>query len=122
MPRVVRTEKELANAVKEDKDTIIVEGDLKNEVIRIKAKGSVAWGVCIACLTVALVSILAAPETGGTSLAVSGFTGTDAASILGVSTASTAVLIAVAAGGVGVLNKLRKYNINTKNGYCILIK
>lgn len=39
---VVRTEKELAESLKQNDDTIIVEGDICEKVIRIKATGRIA--------------------------------------------------------------------------------
>lgn len=53
--------------------------------------------------------------TGGTALPISGFVGipamAGAVGVLGVPTATSALAIAVAGGGVGVLNKLRDYRI-----------
>lgn len=84
--KTVRNEKELASSLKNGDDTIIIEGDLCNKVIRIKA------------------------------------TGTAAAGILGTGTAVSAGLIAVAAGGVGVLNSLRDYKIAEKTPGRVVLK
>lgn len=42
-----KTAEELGKAIKNNEDTIEIEGNLKNEVFRIKATGKVAWGVCL---------------------------------------------------------------------------
>ena len=108
----VRDEKELAKAIEEEQDTIEIEGDLANKTFRIKATGKVAWCVCIGAIGIAVAATLAAPVTGGASLSVKCFVAPVVATSLGgFSVATSAIMIAVAAGGVGVLNKLRKYNI-----------
>ena len=45
---IVKTSKQLGQAIKEEKETIEIEGDLAAKVIRIKATGKVAWGVAAA--------------------------------------------------------------------------
>lgn len=92
-------------------------------MIRIKATGKVAWGVCFGALAVAIVALLAIPGaavlTGGPGGAAFLAGGAGAAALavatLG-SAATTAITIGVAAGGAGVLNTLRdKYTIVEKN-------
>jgi hypothetical protein len=104
----VRTEEELADAIKNDEETIEIEGDLKNKTLKIKATGKVAWIVAIGAISVAVAATLA---TGGAAAPASGIIGVGAVSVLGLPAATTAVMIAIAAGGVGVLNKLRSYKI-----------
>ncbi|MBB6446713.1 hypothetical protein [Bacillus benzoevorans] len=65
---------------------------------------------------------MAAPATAGVSGVASIVGGGAAVSILGVSTTTTAVSIAVAAGGVGALNKLRSYNIEKKSPGKVILK
>ncbi|MBD8894770.1 hypothetical protein IG626_02040 [Desulfovibrio desulfuricans] len=117
----VRDEKELGKAIKDDADYIEIEGDLKNKVLKIKATGKIAWGICLAALVVAVGAVALAIPTGGTSAAVSGLSAGAAATILGVGPASSAVMIAVAAGGTGALNKLRKYDI-VENSNSLILK
>lgn len=108
----VRDEKELAKAIKEEHDTIEIEGDLANKAIKIKATGKVAWCVCIGAIGIAVAATLAAPVTRGASLPVKfAIAPVVATSLGGFSVVTSAIMIAVAAGGVDVLNKLRKYNI-----------
>lgn len=112
-PIVTDDEKELGKAIKAKRETIVIEGDLKNKVVKIKATGKVAWAVAIGGIAIALAIILA---TGGTgilpTLVVAAPT---TVSILGLPAAVTAVSIAIAGGGVAVLNKLRKYKIIENN-------
>ena len=122
MARTVRTNEELAKAVKEDASTIIVEGDLKNKVLRIKATGKVTWGIAIGAIAVAVIAILAAPASGGTSAAVGVAAAPAAAAILGGSTTVAAISIAVAAGSVDVLNNLRDYRIAEETNSHVVLK
>lgn len=48
-----KTPEELSKAIKEKEKFIVIEGDLKNKVFRIKAVGKVVWGVCAVALGVA---------------------------------------------------------------------
>jgi len=116
------TEADLGKALKGEQNTIEIEGDLKNKVLRIKATGAVAWGIAIAAIAIAVYGIMVTPATGGGSAVVAGLTATGTVSILGASTTYSAVAIAVAAGGVGSLNKLRKYKIVEKTENKLVLK
>jgi len=121
----VRTEEELADALKNDEDTIEIEGDLKNKTLRIKATGKVAWAIAIGAIGVAIVGItypVPEPATQGFSKSAAFFTVAGASSVLGVGATSTAVALAISAGGVGVLNKLRSYKIIKKTDKKIVLK
>ena len=102
----VKTPKELGKALKNNADEILIEGDLKKKVIRIRITGKVAWLVAIGAIAAAVAAIIA---SGGLAFALGIPLVAPAISILGVPTVSAAILIAIAAGGVGALNKLRKY-------------
>lgn len=129
----ITTAKELGQAIKEEKDTIEIEGDLVRRVIKIKATGKVAWGVCIGALGVAITLVLTQPATTaidistlGTSALVKSFVATSsgvvAVSTLGsVSAVSTAIGIGVAGGGVAALNKLRGYRLEKKGNNKIIL-
>jgi len=116
---IVKTEEELGEALKEEPDTIEVEGDLKNKVFRIKATGKVAWAIAIASIGIAVAILM---STGGVGAPVSSFIGAGAVSILGLPTAISAVSIAVAGGGVGALNTLRKYEITESRGNKLVLR
>lgn len=115
-------EKELGKAIKNNEDSIEISVDLERKVLKIKSIGNVAWLVAFGAITVAVVAILAAPATGGTSSFVSAAAAPAAVSILGASTTIATINIAVAAGGTKALNKLREYKIVKNNGKTILIK
>ena len=120
----VRNEKELAEAVSSGESEIEIEGNMKDVVFRIKAKGSVAWGVAIAAIGIAVVAVLASPTTAGISGAVGGtaaFAAT-ATALGGTSIATSAIGIAVAAGGVSVLNKLRQYDIKEQGPEHVILR
>lgn len=109
----ISNEEELGEALKREQDTIEIEGDLKKKVLRIKATGKVSWAVALAAIGIAVTILL---STGGTGAPVSGLVGAGAVSVLGLPAAISAVSIAVAAGGVGALNTLRKYEIIEDTG------
>jgi hypothetical protein len=109
----IQTEKELGEALKNDQDTIEIEGDLQKKVLKIKATGKVAWAIAIGAIGIAVVVALG---SGGAAAPASGVVGIGAVSVLGFSTAMSAVGIAIAAGGVGALNSLRRYKIISQSG------
>ena len=106
----VTTEEELTNAIKNNEDTIEIEGDLSKKAIRIKATGKVAWVVAIAATIVAVIGIFFITTSGGKNLIA---LGTGAVSTLGSNTTIGVIIIAIAiaGAGIGILNKLRKYRI-----------
>jgi len=122
MPRVCRTAKEFADAMKNNEETITIEGDLKNGVLRIKATGKVAWVVCVGSLAVAIGAMAIAPAGGGAPAGAALVMATPAAAVLGTAVAP-AIAIGVCAGGIGVLNTLRdKYKIVEKTDEYITLK
>ena len=118
----IYTEKELAQALKEEEDVLEIEGDLKKKVLKIKATGKIAWGIAIAAIATAVAATIVAIPTGGTSEVVSFMVAPAAVGILGVDVTMAAIYIAVAAGGVGVLNSLRKYEIMGEFGDTLMLK
>ena len=117
MGRVVKDEKELAQAIKNNVDYIEVEGGIKDFFIKVKGTGKIAWTLCIGCLAIAAATTayMVTKEDGDIKK-------TAAAAILGPTTAATCVMMAVAAGGVDVLNKLREYRIEEQGGRLFLVK
>lgn len=126
MAYTVSTEEKLAGAIKDDADVIIIEGKLGEKVITIKAKGKVAWAVAFGAIGVAVTAVLVTAGTGGVSTPVTGavaaVSAPAAVAIIGLPATLSCIGIAKAAGGVGVLNKLRKYRLEKNNGKCILVK
>jgi hypothetical protein len=125
---VVYSNKDVGEAIKKEADTIEMsrESEAGKTVYKIKVTGNVAWGVCFAALAVAIVAIIVIPVTGGASAipaGAAGFIGTPiVVGVLGGPAAAGAIVIAVAGGGAGILNKLRGYKMEEKNGKIILTK
>ena len=108
--------------MKDNEEYITIEGDLKNGVLRIKATGKIAWGVCVASLAVAITAIAVSPVGGGAPAGAGLVMTAPAVATLGAAVVP-AVTIGVCAGGVGVLNTLRdKYKIIEKNDKYITLK
>lgn len=133
MSAMCKTPEELGKAINNREPTIMVVGDLKNKVIKIKIVGKAAWAVSAISLAAAIVLYSITPEAtvvtapaGGAGGAIT-FTGgivatATAATTLG-SAATTALAISLASGGVSVLNSLRaRYEIAEKNNTYILLK
>lgn len=99
-------EKELARAVKNKVDLIIVEFDLAKKVFRIKATGKVAWAIAIGGIIAVIATIVG---TSGLAIPLAATTfGIPAVSILGLPATVAAVNIALAGRGSRTLNKLRR--------------
>lgn len=113
--------KDLGDALKNDADSIEIEGSLAQKVLRIKATGKIAWAIAIGAIGFGLGSTLAAPATGGTTLVAHFMTTPVAAAALGSAT-STAIVIAVTAGGVGVLTKLRRYKLEKISANKVILR
>lgn len=121
---VVHNVKELVNAILNGEIEFEIKGPIKDVVIRIKAKGAVAWGVAIGAIGIAAAAVIASPATGGISGVVGGtaaFAAT-ATALGGTSIATAAIGIAVAGGGVSVLNKLREYDIKEQGPEHVILR
>jgi hypothetical protein len=118
--KVITDPKELAKAIEQGQDTIEIEGRLKDRVIVIKGRGKVAWAIVIGGVAVAITALVV---TGGAAAPAAGFgLAPTVVAILGPATAWMAITMAVAAGGVGVLNKLRRYEIVEKTPRRVVLK
>ncbi|QHP79363.1 hypothetical protein EO763_05080 [Pectobacterium odoriferum] len=122
----ITTEKELAKALKEEQDTITIEGDLAKKTIKIKATGKIAWAIAFAAIGIAVGAAIATMGTGGAAAPVTGTAALvgagGAVGILGVSTTTSAITIAIAAGGVRALTQLRKYTIVDKSNSRVVLR
>lgn len=124
---------ELGKAIEQGEDTIIIEGDLKDKIIRIKGTGKVAWLLAGGCIGLAIIAILTMPITTATGpLAPSGLIaestalaagGAGAIGVLGVSSTVAAISIGVGAKSKNAVNKLRNgYTLTKINAKQILLK
>jgi hypothetical protein len=105
----VRTEKEFADALNNDAETIEIEGDLANKIIKIRATGKVAWLVAFGAIGIAVMAMMLAPASGGGAGVVGIAAAPVAIGILGASATAAAVSIALAARSTTVLTKMRSY-------------
>ena len=123
---MVKNEEDLGKALKNGDRTIEIEGDLAKKVVKIKATGDVAWGVCIAATAVCVIAVVTTVSSGGAAgpaaLAAVTATAGPAVAIWGVSVTVSAVLIAVAGGGVTVLNKLKSYDMKKISDKKVILK
>ena len=107
----VTTEKELADAISRNQDSITVEGDLAKKTLRIKATGNVAWAVAIGSIGIVFYGVVMTMGTGGAAAPVSGLAavaGSGAAlGVLGTAATTAAVSMAVSVRSLSVLKKLR---------------
>lgn len=130
MSRTIKTAKELGEALKNEQDTIEIEGDLKNKVIRIRSTGRVAWIVAIGGIGITVGGVAITVYSGGVATPVlAPVVGSVAAVsfpytvlVLGFATATAAVAIAKAAGKVESLDKLREYKVIEDSGNRIVLK
>lgn len=123
----VTTEKELADAVNRNEDTIIIEGDLAKKTVRIKATGTVAWAVAIGSIGIVFYGIIAALGTGGAATPVAGVAAVAASgaalSVLGTAATTAAISMAVSVRSLSVLRKLRgNYKIAIDSGNTVTLK
>ncbi|CAD0263484.1 hypothetical protein MOQ67_15090 [Pseudomonas sp. LY-1] len=123
----VTTEKELADAVNRNEDTIVIEGDLAKKTIRIKATGTVAWAVAIGSICIVFYGVIATVGTGGVATPVAGFAAVagsgGALSVLGAAATSAAISMAVSVRSLSVLKKLRgNYKIVSESDNKVTLK
>ncbi len=94
--------------------------EIYKKILKIKATGTVAWGICLGAIAVAVIAATGTAITGGAAAPVASgsvaFSAAAALPVLGLPSTISAVSIAIAAeaGGVSILNKLRKYNTEKK--------
>ena len=121
---VVKTYNELKEAYKSKTDEIEVYGDLGNHIYRIKASGKVAWGVCFVAIVAIVTSAIVLPP--GANVEVVAAEAVAATPILATTLGASAVpaiIIAITAGGAGILTSLRdEYKIVEKKQNSIVLK
>lgn len=112
---VVLNEADLGKAIKQKKATIEIEGELKDRVCSMKALEKESWNACMTQISMAVSVLRIMTQVDGIDTPASVLTGTPILekiiSFLGNTNAFSAIMIARAGGGVGILNQLRKYQI-----------
>lgn len=123
---IVKTEKELGEALKREDEYIEIEGNLAEATVKIRAAGTVAWAIAIGAIGIAVYAAIATIGTGGTATPVTGtaaLAATPAAvAILGGAATYTAISVTVAAGGVGALTSLRSYKEVSRSHNKLILK
>jgi len=123
MSTSVHTEKELAQAIKNNSDTIEIHGDLAKKTIKIKAAGNVAWAIAFGAIGVAMASVFLTVGSGGTGAPITAgtmaFAAPAATAALGLGTTITVGFLFVAAGSMGAAKLLFG---KLRNDYVITIK
>lgn len=127
MSTTVSTAKELGTAISNNENQIIIEGRLGDAVITINAVGPVAWAVAIGAVGVAVAGVVVTAGTAGAGAPVGAVSEAFAlptliATLGSASTATTAIGIAAAGGGVGALTSMRKYKAKREGGKVVLTK
>ena len=140
MSTVVKNEKELGEAIKKDAIEIEVERNslTGQTVIRVKAAGRLAWGVCTAAFAIAVTSITYtflsnssppgdySPGVGMPGEAPGAPFPVPAPAPSGMPTGMIIAIVAIAIGiiccGFALLNKFRKYKMKERDGKIILTK
>lgn len=118
----ITDEKELRQALQAGTDSIEIEGNLKDKVVRIKASGKVAWVIALGAIAVAV--IVALPHT----LANAGnankvlMESPTSAPHLGLSIVWILLGIAVVAIIVAMLNKFRGYKLEKVSNMRIILR
>lgn len=108
---------DLGAALNDQQESIEIEGDLKNHVLRIRATGKVAWAIAIAGIAIAVAAVVyPVPEpTSQALMKTSGLVSAGGAvAILGGSATVAAISIARAFGGIKGLELLRSYKLVEK--------
>ncbi|MBD8680343.1 hypothetical protein [Pseudomonas sp. CFBP 13719] len=126
MRRKATSERELADAINSGADEIEIEGDLCAKVVKIKAKGKVAWLIAFGALSIAAGSAIAAfkiHNAKAKAAAASGtlLLGSIPAVSLGPVVATSAIKIATFAGRTSALNELREYKIKERNAEFLIL-
>lgn len=116
--KTVRTAEEYAEAVKNRESTIEIVGDFANKTVKIKATGTVAWGVAF----LAIGAAVALAMTGAGIPAALGVAATSVAAI-GTGATTAAIALGAAAGGTAILNSIRDdYEIVEKSSNRVVLK
>lgn len=117
----IKTVEDLANAIKQNESEIIVDGDIAKKIETIKATGTSSWLTALGFISFSAFSLLLSEQAAATGKkntrspthALMESPGAKIAiDILGAATTATAISLAIAAHGIGVLFDLRlKYDI-----------
>lgn len=113
--------KDLGDAIRQEEPHIELEGELAAQVKKLIRLNAVLWVFCLAALAVTVAAVMQMPTTAGLSGIAGLAAGSSASAVIGADTVVTAVTVAIAGGGIGTLNMLRRYRLEErKDGRIIL--
>lgn len=114
----ITDEKELGKALQDGIDSIEIEGNLKDKVLRIKASGKVAWVIALGAIAIAVIVALSNIGEANKVLMES----PDSAPHLWLGGVWILVGIAVVAIIVAMLNKFRGYKLEKVSNTRIILR
>lgn len=118
----ITDEKELGKALQDGIDSIEIEGNLKDKVLRIKASGKVAWVIALGAIVIAVIVALSntLANIGETNKVL--MESPDSAPHLWLGGVWILVGIAVVAIIVAMLNKFRGYKLEKVSNTRIILR
>ena len=119
--RTAKKTQKLLQSIRRGKNTVVVEGSLAKEVIRLKAVGKTAWNVAVRAIRIVEATIKQTILLGPMNIPFY-VIGMGVAGMALGSLAITAIGIAIITEGIDVLNALRdKYDIRSQAGNKIIL-
>ena len=119
--RTAKKTQKLLQSIQRGKNTVVVEGSLAKEVIRLKAVGKTAWNVAVRAIRIVEATIKQTILLGPMNIPFY-VIGMGVAGMALGSLAITAIGIAIITEGIDVLNTLRdKYDIRSQAGNKIIL-
>lgn len=118
----ITDEKELRQALQAGTDSIEIEGNLKDKVVRIKASGKVAWVIALGAIAVAVIVALSHTLANINNANKVLMESPTSAPHLGLSIVWILLGIAVVAIIVAMLNKFRGYKLEKVSNTRIILR
>lgn len=118
----ITDEKELSKALQDGIDSIEIEGNLKDKVLRIKASGKVAWVIALGAIAIAVIVALSntlANISGANKVLMES---PDSAPYLWLGGVWILAGIAVVAITLAMLNKFRGYKLEKVSNTRIILR
>ena len=118
----ITDEKELRDALQAGTDSIEIEGNLKDRVVRIKASGKVAWVIALGAIVIAVIVALSHTLANINNANKVLMESPALAPHLGLSIVWILLGIAVVAIIVAMLNKFRNYKLEKVSNTRIILR
>lgn len=118
----ITDEKELRDALQAGTDSIEIEGNLKDKVVRIKASGKVAWVIALGAIAVAVIVALSHTLANAGNANKVLMESPTLAPHLGLGIVWILLGIAVVATTLAMLNKFRGYKLEKVSNTRIILR